>query len=794
MTSSDFWLVGPLPGPDGQFRLHWLTPLEQGHCAFSPPRVDLGPLAAFRHRGPLAAIEDCWPPPTVRALQDLLQRPASGLIRVRIALVAPPAGGPTDAVRGWQRGLFEHLSLGGTPLPRRVVFEREAPNEYDGTPVAVGDGLVLNTWFGTADDEPQQVIPRVGPGVQLRNGYHSVTAELHTNRNLCALSSLAIIAHGACDAKAPHLAHSPFLARRAARDESTEVSWSLPDCTLPPLVIILACSSDRLELVEYARTLLDRGARCVLAPSGRIDASAAARFVAAFLDHWRAGKTVAEVIHFLRDTYWTNLLDRLWIMGSGELRHGVVDRIASPDSLPHLPTRELTALLQESDARTIATAALADRATLRSLQAAAGPRGAMTLLSNNLDYTRCADSDEKGHALLAQLDAAYSSCLAPTRAWLASFLMGLGERYDHEVMNRYRLVPERVAKSTFGTALLMRLTAVADARDGHYLSSARSLARGFEILQGLREDSPLDRLELAATVISHLVDFNLPQSAERLAQRIRRELDALDPDDRSVLEFKLRDRLARIAFRQGDIELALARMLKKFDTARTSGEGGLRELSWLVYFAAWRPGEPIKAHLEWVSQSIQAVREIEAAGELDPAEQPAGNSHLSYLLRALSAWHWARPEQNLGRRLSGWIARAIDQIHRPHADPGPWGFFLAYLAAAGSDDAAREWPTARAQMIDKEYRLETVGLEHLRGLRSADHAEILREFQQTRATLTGILQPALLNSGMIHSADVALLDTECSERDRIEHQVFDSLAAEPAQRRLSLLRSGLAPM
>jgi hypothetical protein len=464
------------------------------------------------------------------------------------------------------------------------------------------------------------------------------------------------------------------------------------------------------------------------------------------------------------------------------------------DWLNQLPTDDLTDLLEESAMSRMATAALADRATLRACQSGGGPRRAISLLSESLHYERSTDSDEAGRAFLARLDAAYGSCSRPTREWLANFLMGLGERFDHDAMNRYRVAPERATHTTFGTAMLMRFSAVADTRAGHYIRGARSLAQGFEILRGIGEDSPLDRLELAGTVVNDLIDVNLPQSADFLSQRIRRELHALNQDDADVLEFKLQDRLARIAFRQGDIETALARMQNKRASAITGGGTGLRELAWLVYLAAWRTGAPRRTHLQWVSESIAAARALDPACESDPAGQLAGNSHLSYLLRALSAWHWARPEETLARLLSAWITRAVDQIDRPHADPGPWGFLLAYLAAAGSDEAAREWPTARAHLLDKEYRLEALGLECLWGLRRDDHAKILGESQQIRSALSGILRPALISSGMIESSAADLLDTELADRDRVEREFLDGPPVDAGERRLSMLRSGLAPL
>ena len=526
----------------------------------------------------------------------------------------------------------------------------------------------------------------------------------------------------------------------------------------------------------------------MLVPSGRIDAVRAAAFLSEFLRRWHAGVSVVDALRSLRADYLQNVLDRMWILGNGGLRHDTPATAVEPALFNDLPLEQLRRLVTEPEARVAAVAALADRATLLSIQRTGSLRDCIAILNDSIGiHVSSEESSRRGYR---QLDEAYRECSNVTRSWLANYLMGLSERYDHDSIGRYRLDPVR-DKGCSSTPILMHFAAVAEAREGHYLKSARSLRSGFDMLQDLGEDVPFDRIMLTGDVANNLIDFNLPDWALQLVRGQGEDLAYLDGLDAEFLEFTSLDREARALFRGGDVERALAAMRRKHRDAVPLGALGHRELAWLVYIAAWSPHAGTRAHLGWVREATQVVADQQRSRGADLPESLKGNDDLTYLLRALSAWNWARPELQLAQHLEPWIETATDRIERGQ-DPGPWGFLAGYLAAAGSARANDTWPTARAHMLEWRYYLEVLGLESLRGLRRDDQHEILDQFHRTRAEMISILAPALQQPQLLGPA--VQLKEELQSRFALEEAGLDTLPVDVGDRKALLLEHGLAPM
>jgi hypothetical protein len=789
MPAADFWLVGPMAGSDGGLRLHWLSPYEHGHCDFVAPRDSFDDIAELRDGRRSAALEDRWPIPVVQALQRLLARSA-GLVRVRLSLrkLSPSPGMPV--ARAWHQTAFEGLTLGGADANERIVLERQVPAEYDGVLPATGSAVLLNTWFPRDAGDPDRVLTPACPGVDVRMGYRQVLDFLRHHEDLRSHSTLAVIAHGVTEQPGANAADGPFLATRDSRAGSAHTVWSLPSRSLPPLVMLLACSSDRLELVDYASGLLDRGARCVLVPAGRIDAVKAADFAGRFLQIWRAGSSVADALAALKNEYRRNLLDRLWLLGDGGLRYTVPAAEPDPAGLDDLPEDTLRHYLENDRLRRYATAALADRATIRSIQATGGLRQSVAELNRALAVR--APASDAGRQLQQRLDEAYPECSRVTRGWLANYLMGLSEQYDHGAMRRYRHDPERDRTGSIGLPVLMSLAAAAEAREGEYLRSARSLVRGFEILKSIGEDVSLDRLTLTGTIIDHLIDFNLPRWAAELAKAAQQELATLPGEDAEFLAYKTKDRTARAAFRHGRVDAALAAMTDKFSEARARGEVGRRELAWLVYMASWSGAASTAAQHTRVAEAQRAVNALQDERGKQSSTRDHGNDDLAYLLRALAAWHWAHPDSALERFLAPWVSVAQDQAELTDADPGPWGLLVGYLATTDVALAQDAWPAMRAHLLQKEYRLEVLGIEILRGQADAEHVTLLRDFQHAREAWLQILQPVLCSS----DTRLALGPVEpvLQERTALEDSTLAALPEPAVEGKEALLRSGLVPM
>ena len=618
-------------------------------------------------------------------------------------------------------------------------------------------------------------------------------------QDLRSLSALAVLTHGSSESDAPQLKRLPFLWHVDGSSGPQASAWALPNRQLPPLVVILACSSTRLDLPDYASTLLTRGARCVLVPSGRVDAVKAADFLGDFLRAWRGGVSVIDALDSLRSRYHENLLDRLWIMGNGGLRY---ETPKSTDRLEHIPDEglaqalegspqeHLQAMLEDDRLSPHATAVLANRATLKSIFARGSLLDSVRIVNTDLGAKRF--DDDTGRRLHRLLSDAYPLCSPVTQGWLANCLMGLSERYDHGAMRRYRQDPRRDSGGSCGVPSIMHYTAVAEARGGHFVKSALALARGFEILDGLEEDFPIDRLTLSGTIVNHFIDFNLPDWALKLTQRIQTETDLLPQDEATYLGFTSKDRRARAQLRSGNAEAALAAMVAKRAEAMARAENGYRELAWLVFMSGWCDRDPTVVHLQWVQEAQRATQSLRDALGEEPGDGLKGNDDLIYLLRALAVWNWAHGDVSLHEILTPWIVTAATQIEHGTTDPGPWGFFLGYLAAAGSEDAARYWPIARSHLLQWEYRLEVLGLEGLRGLRSVDQMEILDEFQQTRFRLVEILGPVLRRPDMLGPTN-AFADILLS-RSQIERETLTYVLDANVERKVVLMSTGFAPM
>ncbi|MDQ5908822.1 MAG: hypothetical protein QG599_915, partial [Pseudomonadota bacterium] len=125
-------------------------------------------------------------------------------------------------------------------------------------------------------------------------------------------SLLVIMAHGSECHAAP-----PF--RLADGQE-----WALPsDIHLPPLVLLLACGNADHNLVDYGRRLRKAGVQTVLAPTGRLDARPADRFLRDFLHGWQGGQRVDELLwRAQRQPDSEYGAGRLVILGRGDLRVG----------------------------------------------------------------------------------------------------------------------------------------------------------------------------------------------------------------------------------------------------------------------------------------------------------------------------------------------------------------------------------------------------------------------------------------------------------------------------------------
>jgi hypothetical protein len=193
-----------------------------------------------------------------------------------------------------------------------------------------------------------------------------------------------------------------------------------------------------------------------------------------------------------------------------------------------------------------------------------------------------------------------------------------------------------------------------------------------------------------------------------------------------------------------------------------------------------------------VAEAQRAVNELRDARGERSRTHDYGNDDLAYLLRALAAWHWAHPDSTLGQFLAPWVSVAQHQVELTDADPGPWGLLVGYLATTGVALAQEAWPAMRAHLLQKEYRLEVLGIEIQQGQADAEHVTLLRDFQHAREACLQILHPVL--SSIDTRLALGPVEPVLQERTALEDSTLAALPESAVERKESLLRSGLVPM
>ncbi len=805
MAPEDFFVFGYVDhGP--RLQLSWLNRSETGSCSIADPQEPPASLRDLRDDRRRTSLSSIWPPALASALAQHLTRLGTdrrARVRLRIHARSSSVEDINTAI-AWELAPIEYLRLDGVMLHDVATVERCIPSQLDGAFSTRGKLLLINRWFARKDQDGAWSAPPPDAeyGLKVREEAADIETFLNRHRDLTDHAALFVIAHGDGPAARHSVTRSPSFWVRD-RSGAREVAWDpFREITTPALIGILACADDDFELVRYARSLLSTTTRCVLVPVGRIDAEQAALFTAEFARRWHSGATVRDALlqvvdgHADRMSMRRDLLDRLWILGDAELRRTqpAIDRQTRSLPLQALPTPDLRARGTRSPR---ARAALLDRATRHSVQKAGSLRGAIreTGALFDVDVTH----DPAARRLMRQLDGAYSHVAPVTQRWLAQYLVGLGERYDHRLMQRYQELAERDRSLSFGIPQFVGRRCMALARTGEFVEGAACLARGFKALHQL-DDVPLERFELTGVLLNYLIDFNLPDLAVRMAERLDQEA-ARFPDDTDVRRFRftLMDRSARAAFRAGQVRRGFELMRRKYQQATARGEDGGRECAWLIYFASW--DDPSARHtcrdLDLLDAAIRPVEDALCSPRSSAMNELVGNDNEAYLLRALAAWHWASPPRSRARsRVGMLLGQAWPSIAwhlRRRDDPGPFGLAIGYLAASGNAAARRAWPQARDRLLAARYDSETVGTSLLQGVVDDSIRQALAGFQQTRRDLISQLVQVLANEEIGTTPDS--LWGEVERRSTLETRLLEQAAdLQGGELRGRIIESGLVPL
>jgi hypothetical protein len=689
------------------------------------------------------------------ALASLLNRRA----RVRLHLDA-------DLPGPWHALAFEWLQDGGQTLHARLSVVRYWVDD----PVAIASisrhrqTVVLNLM--PAGDPVQPVRGLGGEGVQIIDG-PEMTAHFLARSDLTELGALCVVAHGTRDA-----AGAPFRLPDGR-------PWSLPTARdLPPLVILLACSSHDGNLLHEARRLLDAEARTVIAPLGDPSAEGVRAFLRGFLPRWRRGERVDDILCALAAEP-NGEARRLLLVGRGELRL---------DDTPCLEERAdeaLAALAKDGDGTALRV--LVERLTRRCALAGQDIDEAEAELRRLYGMGPYDEAGER--CLLAQLSTLQARLSPLTRAWVLPMLAAFAAAYDRPLMGLFEA--ERAGlecQCVPVTAPILQAWSKAHARAGRFALALADIARGLTLLD--RPEPCARTAELWGQLSALLNQLDLPYAAKAvatdLADSLSHRRDAAARRD----AFFLLDRRARIELRLGHPWCALSLYRTKRAEAPGFGQSGARELSCLLYVSAWlEPRTPDEA-AEWAAWAREAAAMVDADRAGEPA--PGGGRYpLPYLLRALALRAWRAGDPQAAECVLEQTGPLRQQLFAGTAsDPGPPGLSFAYLWLAARDGVIAAppiptWDEIRPQLELHGDFIELAALSYLLR-RGADTAYYLDRFDAQRTLPPNVTLPAWLHDGL-------LTDWEALVQPRAEHEravLCDTGAPDVAR----LVASGLLPL
>ena len=644
----------------------------------------------------------------------------------------------TDLPAAWQRFPYEWLTLDGQPLHDRLRVWRHVPRTAEPVPPArTAPVALLDLWPGAAAVQPLAGLAVSPVDAHRYDGRRWVEALLRT-RDPRAFSALCLVVHGS--------ERAGVLPFRLPDD----TLWELPPTPpLPPLVILLACGGGDGNLLDYAATLLNRGANAVLAALGPLDARDITAVLPRLLQGWLRGERIGAALDAAQAAVAWQGRGRLCLLGAGDLRMGDAPALAdrATDPLALLARAGDNAALRE----------LLPRLTLQAFLTAGEPSPATRGLREQLAIAELgAPADNL--RLLHRLHPLTEALPILSQLWVLPLMAHLAEQHDHESLNRYRRRLEELARTHPEFAGLYAGWAKAEYRRGHYARAAAATMDGLRCATGTDEIS----IRLLGSLILVLLDLNLPEAGQVLFDLRERRLDRLGGEFAAREQFKGLDSQGRLALRRGEYRAALACFRRKRAEAPEHGEIGGRELAWLLYAAA------LIGPVDGDARYAEDCRTMLA----DHPEPGNGNDDVLYLLRALAAWAWRRQDAAARAVLASWLPELESRLDR-RQDTGPIGFTLSYLHLDrqpwGGPPALPGWETIRVGLKADRYFFELAVFGRLLERPREEIEGWLNRYQQERRTVMDTLAPenlpAWLRPELPETRPEDLDDRESRERE-----------------------------
>ena len=721
MDETEVWLW-----PEGQGGEHLRGWMPDETCCF--PKLT-GTELAIRNPDTLITGQCAIP------LETGLPSPLADWLTVRLRQTSRLSLRLTaDLPTAWHRFPYEWLTLDGAPLHDRLrVWRNVRRTAEPPAPVRPARVALLNLWPGNESVQPLAGLTVSPVKVHRYDGRREVEALLRS-QDVRTYSALCLIVHGSEQAHA-----LPF-----CLPDST--LWELPPLPLPPLVILLACSDSNGKLIDYAATLLQRGAVTVLAVIGKPDPRDAAALLPRLLQGWLTGEPIGKALAAAQTaTAWRGK-GRFCLLGAGELR-----------------MRNTTTPVDRSTEQPAESARAGDDVVLRELLPrltlqAFLDRGDLSLATQRLRQqlaTPELGAADANRSLLHRLAPLADTLPILTRLWVAPLLTHLAEQHGHNWLDPCRQQLADLAKAHPESVGLYADWAKAEYRRGYYARAAEAT------VNGLRCATDTDELtvRLLGSLVSILLDLNLPGPARGWFDLWEQRLNELGGEFAEQERFKGRDIRGRLALRQGEVSTALAWFRRKRRQAPEHGENGRRELAWLLYAAALTGP---------VDDDARYAEECRAL--LTDRPQPgSGNDDVLYLLRALAAWAWRHRDSTAWKVLVPWLPELKKRLES-RQDTGPVGFTLSYLhlyqRAVGENLALPDWETIGVGLQDDRYFFELAVFSSLLERPRAETEKWLTCYQQERRAVIEVLQPVNLPFWLSTEPPLILPDARNDQESR----------------------------
>ena len=604
--------------------------------------------------------------------------------------------------KSWQQLPLEWCQWQGEPLYKKIQLVRYAALPKTSLPVHhTEQTLILNLWPQVANHRKffENII--YDPHFEVIQGRFKTILHIRNN-DVSQLSLLCVIAHGnETDVD------NPLLCEKLQ-------AWSLPERQLPPLVLLIACGGEQGNLLLYGATLLERGAKTVLAAKGKLDASQVTDFLDAFLKHWKTGANAECILFQLQaENNAEHAARRIHVMGQSGLYHASHTchkaDISDWNSLTKVAANDNDALLM-----------LLDQLTLHNLVTRSSLESSVNDLYDalQLDYN---NPHEKRSLLYDRLETLYLHCLPLTQKWLSCFLMYLSSIHKNQAIDYYQQEVIRLQKiKTQGSDDLFFYMASGQYRSRQHEQAMKILIDGLNSLSSHQQvkhqyeheaDYKLKELALNIAIVMTLPElglFFLEQSNDALASL------TLDKEQRALETFTQFDRTARLFVRIGDPDnelkgdAGLIRCIYQLQQKRslaitTRQETGERELCLLLYFSAWLKYET--PNTDYCHQALILLASVdEISKEL---KSKTGNLTKLYLLRALSAWAWLQQDKKAIALLEAYLPTIIELCNNVQRhNTAPLGFIIAYMALLGHPLAKQQWFYIANKMLSDQCYFE----------------------------------------------------------------------------------------